>query len=48
MSMSLGEATGFRCPACKSAGLGEIKAFNDDGVSCKVFTCECGHEEVFE
>jgi len=44
--MKITSAEGFRCPACGSVGLGEIKTFDDDGEKCVVFECECGNEEV--
>ena len=32
--MKITSAEGFRCPACGSVGLGEIKTFDDDGGKC--------------
>lgn len=41
--MEIRLAEEYRCPVCRSVGLGEIK----EG-KIKEFTCRCGHQEVFE
>ena len=41
-------AEDMKCPICSSVGKGEVMTFSDEGCPCKVYACECGHEEVLE